>query len=215
MSPRAGRPVGHPPFKWEVSASDALVFDGLSTWTNWSLPGTLFVLERFNGFGYRGPDIHILTPYLWSFSNHYTKGKFVRDNVFSPTAVSKQCGAAVLLRQHGLAQAGEDRGSADGSPSSRRSHCDHACGHAFPFHRRARSTRTSSSASEQVMLRKFGKPGALTATCSSPTGLFVSRIKFGVDVGPFKVSGLDFAVESLRQIFAEVEAKARPVSSTR
>ena len=94
-----GRPSsGHPPFKWEVSASDALVFDGLSTWTNWSLPGTLFVLERFNGFGYRGPDIHILTPYLWSFSNHYTKGKFVRDNVFSPTAVSKQCGAAVLLR---------------------------------------------------------------------------------------------------------------------
>jgi hypothetical protein len=65
-----------------------------------------------------------------------------------------------------------------------------------------------TSASEQVMLRKFGKPGALTTACSSPTGHIASRMKFGVDVGPFKVSGLDFAVESLRQVFAEVERKS-------
>jgi hypothetical protein len=65
-----------------------------------------------------------------------------------------------------------------------------------------------TSASEQVMLRKFGKPGVLTATCSSPAGPIASRMKFGVDVGPFKVSGLDFAVESLRQVFVEVERKA-------
>jgi len=93
-----GRPAaGRPPFTWEESASDALVFDGLSRWTNWSLPGTLFVLERFNGFGYRRKDVNIHSPYLWSFSNHYTKGKYVGDNVYSPTAVSGQCGAAVLL----------------------------------------------------------------------------------------------------------------------
>ncbi|HEX6702891.1 MAG TPA: peptidoglycan-binding protein [Gaiellaceae bacterium] len=93
-----GRPAnGNPPFKWETSASDALVFDHLSTWTNWSVPGTLFVLERFNGFGYRDKGIN--TPYLWSFSNHYTKGKFVGGKQFSATAVSEQCGAAVLLRQ--------------------------------------------------------------------------------------------------------------------
>ncbi|MDQ3815011.1 MAG: hypothetical protein M3347_13810, partial [Armatimonadota bacterium] len=30
---------------------------------------------------------------------HYTKGKFVADGVFDPNAVSKQCGAAVLLRR--------------------------------------------------------------------------------------------------------------------
>jgi lysozyme family protein len=93
-----GRPKdGRPPFRWEKSASDALVFDGLARWKNWSLPGTLFALERFNGFGYR--PRHINTPYLWSFSNHYTKGKFVQDGVFSPTAVSQQCGAAVLLKR--------------------------------------------------------------------------------------------------------------------
>ena len=65
-----------------------------------------------------------------------------------------------------------------------------------------------SSASEQVMLKKFGKPGALTKDCSSPTGQVKRRLKSGVDVGPFKVSGLDFAVESLSQIFTEVEHQA-------
>lgn len=70
-----------------------------------------------------------------------------------------------------------------------------------------------SSATEQIMLRKFGKPGALTKNCSAPTGKFRRRIKSGVSVGPFKVSGLDFAVESLDQIFAEVEAKRPHVFS--
>lgn len=95
-----GRPKnGTPPFKWEASASDALVFDGLSTWKNWTLPGTLFALERFNGFGYRSKKIQIHSPYLWSFSNQYSMGKFVSDGHFSPSAVSQQCGAAVLLRR--------------------------------------------------------------------------------------------------------------------
>jgi peptidoglycan hydrolase-like protein with peptidoglycan-binding domain len=39
------------------------------------------------------------SPYLWSFSNHYTRGKYVADGRFSPTAVSQQVGAAVLLKQ--------------------------------------------------------------------------------------------------------------------
>ncbi len=38
------------------------------------------------------------TPYLWSFSNHYSKGKFVADGVWDANAVSKQCGAAVMLK---------------------------------------------------------------------------------------------------------------------
>lgn len=93
-----GRPKnGRPPFTWEASASDALELDGLGTWRNWTLPGTLFALERFNGFGYRPKKIH--SPYLWSFSNQYSMGKFVGDGQFSPSAVSEQCGAAVLLRR--------------------------------------------------------------------------------------------------------------------
>ena len=62
-----------------------------------------------------------------------------------------------------------------------------------------------SPAKEATMLAKFGRPGQLTQNCSDPFPEFKKRLKFGVDVGPFKVSGLDFAVESLKQIFAEVQ----------
>jgi hypothetical protein len=54
---------------------------------------------------------------------------------------------------------------------------------------------------EDTMLEKFGKPGELTDRCSAITGNVRRRIEFAVDVGPFKVSGLDFAVASLGQIF--------------
>jgi lysozyme family protein len=94
----AGRPLaGNPPFTWEDSAIDALTFDRLDVVEDWTLPGALFRLEKFNGFGSR--DRGINTPYLWCFSNQYTKGKFVADHVFDPNAVSQQCGAAVLLRR--------------------------------------------------------------------------------------------------------------------
>jgi lysozyme family protein len=38
------------------------------------------------------------TPYLWSYSNLYENGKFVADGRFDPEAVSKQCGAAPMLK---------------------------------------------------------------------------------------------------------------------
>jgi lysozyme family protein len=87
--------TGTPPFTWDASAQDAL--SDLANWNDWSVPGMLFKLEGYNGYGYHSRGIN--SPYLWSFSNHYTKGKFVADGVYSPTAVSKQCGAAILLRR--------------------------------------------------------------------------------------------------------------------
>jgi lysozyme family protein len=93
-----GRPDGNPPFTWIDSAADALDFDGLTFKRNWALAGSLDALEGFNGVGYRRPDIDIPSPYLWSFSNHYTKGKFGSDGHFNKDLVSEQCGAAVLLK---------------------------------------------------------------------------------------------------------------------
>ena len=96
----AGRPrTGSPTFTWEVSAADALGMKGLSAATDWSLPGTLYQLERYNGWGYRSYHPHVKSPYLWSFSGHYTSGKYVADGRWSETARSGQCGAAVLLRR--------------------------------------------------------------------------------------------------------------------
>jgi lysozyme family protein len=95
-----GRPKdGAPPFTWEQSAIDALAMQGLPNWHDWSVPGVLYELEGYNGWGYRNQKPPIPTPYLWSFSNHYTRGKYVADGTFSATAVSGQCGAAVLLKR--------------------------------------------------------------------------------------------------------------------
>ena len=55
------------------------------------------------------------------------------------------------------------------------------------------------------MLKVVGKLGKLTNDCSKPTVTFPKRLWFGEDVGPFKVSGLALAAESLRQAFAEVQ----------
>jgi lysozyme family protein len=94
----AGRPPGHPPpFTFEESAKDALAFDRMNVNLEPSFAGICFKLEGFNGFGSRFRGIH--TPYLWSFSNHYIAGKFTSDGHFDPTAVSKQCGGAVILRR--------------------------------------------------------------------------------------------------------------------
>jgi lysozyme family protein len=93
-----GRPPGTPPFTWEASAADALEFDNLKGVKKWNLSVILFNLERFNGLGYRKMHSNVLTPYLWSFTNHYEKGKFVADGKFDPEAVSKQVGAAAILK---------------------------------------------------------------------------------------------------------------------
>jgi len=95
----AGRPAkGKPPFTWEESARDALTLGGFARWADWGVPGLLFALERYNGWGYRKHHPAVLTPYLWSFTNHYQRGKYVADGRFSATARSAQCGAAALLR---------------------------------------------------------------------------------------------------------------------
>ena len=89
--------VGNPPFSWVASATDALTIEGFTTWTDWSIPGMLYCFERYNGIGYRLKGIN--SPYLWSYSNNYTSGKYTADGVYDANAVSKQCGAAVLLRR--------------------------------------------------------------------------------------------------------------------
>lgn len=84
---------------WEEAAIDALAIKKQPS--KWNIVDTLHYLERFNGLGYLWDDKKPNSPYLWSFSNHYEKGKYVADGKYSPTAVSKQCGAAVLLKRLG------------------------------------------------------------------------------------------------------------------
>jgi hypothetical protein len=62
-----------------------------------------------------------------------------------------------------------------------------------------------SSASEATMLGIFGVPGAKTQNCSPATGAIKQRIVSLINVGPFKVSGLDIAVQLLKAVFDEAE----------
>ena len=97
-----GRPAGAPPpFTWLQSAIDALRLHKLDTVTDWSVPHLLYLLENYNGFGYR--RYRVPTPYLWSFSNIYTQGKFTSDGTFDGAAISRQCGAALMLKEIVLA----------------------------------------------------------------------------------------------------------------
>jgi lysozyme family protein len=92
----AGRPLaGSPPFAWEQSAKDALQLKRLDRITEWSIPRMLYEFERYNGWGYLSKGIN--TPYLWSYSTLYGRGKYVADGKYDAKAVSSQCGAAVLL----------------------------------------------------------------------------------------------------------------------
>lgn len=96
-----GRPVaGGPPFPWEVSAVDCLVYEGMDRWDDWSVTGMLYQWELFNGFGYRRYHPLCLSPYLWSYSNHEDKpGKYDADGHFDAELWDDQVGCAVILRQ--------------------------------------------------------------------------------------------------------------------
>lgn len=100
----AGRPkTGSPPFTWEESAVDALKMKQTSEISGWSIPECLFYFERYNGWGYRTGKGRDTTPpkrspYLWSYTNQYQKGKYVADSKFDKNAVSKQAGTAAILR---------------------------------------------------------------------------------------------------------------------
>lgn len=92
---------GSPPFSWEESAINALEMKGANN-NCWSIPECLFYFEQYNGWGYRNGKGRDTTPpnsspYLWSFTNHYEKGKYVGDHIFKKEAVSSQMGAAALL----------------------------------------------------------------------------------------------------------------------
>lgn len=98
-----GRPLAEPkagkgkPYTWQESCLDWMVMKGWNKWKDWGVSDILYRLEANNGFGYRKREI--ATPYLWSYSNLYEKGKFVSDGEFDSNAVSKQVGAAILLQR--------------------------------------------------------------------------------------------------------------------
>lgn len=98
----AGYPKANPKngeyYTWEESAVDALKLHKLHeiAANNWTIERILYETERFNGFGYFKRGVN--SPYLWSGTTLYSKGKYVADGKYSSEAVSKQVGAVPLLK---------------------------------------------------------------------------------------------------------------------
>jgi lysozyme family protein len=92
-------PAGRGPFNsWEDAAVDALVncAPHAARWKDWSAGGALTLLEQYNGLGYARRGLP--SPYVWSGTDQYAKGKYTRDGKFDPEVVDKQAGCAGLLK---------------------------------------------------------------------------------------------------------------------
>lgn len=101
----SGRPVnGNPPFTWEESARDALSLEGWDKKPMWDCANSLVRMEQYNGFGYKMRGLK--SPYIWNYTDQYSKGLFTGDGVFAPNAVDKEAGCAALMK--GLKQMGVD-----------------------------------------------------------------------------------------------------------
>lgn len=94
-----GRPLGRPPFTWLESAVDACNYDGLVSVHDWSTALLLYRFEKYNGWGYRWWHPECLSPYLWSGTNLYKRGKYVSDGSYVSTVVSGQIGAAAIMKR--------------------------------------------------------------------------------------------------------------------
>lgn len=100
-------PKGRGPFKSWIDASvDSLEIEGLSKIgkDNWTLENVLYNILKFNGIScYIGAGMNSTPPmrsaYMFSYTDAYVCGKFVADGVWDPKAVSKQCGAAAILKE--------------------------------------------------------------------------------------------------------------------
>lgn len=96
-------PAGRGPFpSWEDAAYDALTNCAPYAAHNkdWSVGGTLALLEKYNGLGYANKGLP--SPYVWAGTNQYKSGKYIRDGVFSATTVDTQLGVAGILKEMGM-----------------------------------------------------------------------------------------------------------------
>lgn len=89
-------PRGLGPYRnWGASCVAAYRIDHLDLVKQWPWVRALYEGELFNGFGPRNRGKH--TGYLWAWTNIYTGGKYVADNVWSAGAFDQQCGMVALM----------------------------------------------------------------------------------------------------------------------
>lgn len=88
------------PYSWEESALDAIKLMGYTTVKDWSIENCLHLFEKYNGMGYKKKGVP--NPYLWSYTDQYLSGKYVKDGKYDPNAVSRQPGVAAIMKTIGI-----------------------------------------------------------------------------------------------------------------
>jgi len=92
------KPPAQPPFSWEFSATDALLYDKMHL-KNWKDTGaSLSACEGYNGWGYAKYHPATPSPYLWAGTTVERPGKYVADGKWSSTARSGQIGVAAIWK---------------------------------------------------------------------------------------------------------------------
>ncbi len=79
---------------WAEAAIDAIKSKKSVFPPKGDVEGVAWFAEVFNGMGYRNKGR--VSPYLWSGTTLYTRGKYVSDGVYSSTAVDQQLGVMTL-----------------------------------------------------------------------------------------------------------------------
>ncbi|MCK1718859.1 hypothetical protein [Bradyrhizobium sp. 141] len=84
---------------WTRGCLDALIdcAPHAAKWSDWSPGGTMTLFEMYNGLGYAAMKPPQPSAYVWSGSDQYVSGKYVRDHVYDPDEVDVQLGCAPLL----------------------------------------------------------------------------------------------------------------------
>lgn len=90
----ANRPP-NPRVSWEDGAVDAYTIEGLIHKNCWSPAFVAWVLEKFNGWGYRYHGI--LSPYLWGATVVQEPGKYIKDGILDKSVMDTQIGGMALL----------------------------------------------------------------------------------------------------------------------
>ncbi len=96
-----GQPTTHVPKgknfnDWTSAAIDAINSQKHSGVSRDNIDSQLDYAERYNGLGYRRRGI--ASPYVWAGTSNYSGGMYVRDGVYSSSAVDKRVGVAAILQ---------------------------------------------------------------------------------------------------------------------
>lgn len=89
-----------PPYTWQQSAKyTILIYKHWNTF-HWDIGNLLDNAEAYNGLGYRKKGLP--SPYLWSASQYYTCGKYIKDGIYNPKKIDAQIGVAPILKVMGV-----------------------------------------------------------------------------------------------------------------